>query len=1075
MNPARPASLAKRLATALAALAAVNLSAQTASPTAETFAEPAIIVLSPFTVDTTRDVGFVAASSLAGGRLAGELVDTPVAYSVQTREFLDALNLNSLNAALEWTVNATTTPDDGRDQMFGGTGASTIRGVGSSASQRNFFAGGSNYDTYNLDRLDYGRGPNSILFGTGTLGGTANAVTKGAALGRSFHEVRAEHASWDSRRATIDVNEKIGARAAVRVAAVWHDAQTWRDWERSQKTGVTPAFSVELTKTTQLKIVGEYYESTSRAGMLMMQDSLSGWDGVTTFTAPQAATPAASTGTTRNGTQFWVWSAASGLPFDTVMSYTGTLRTNGHVGGTGARPLGGVPSGPLGIGVNGQPFLSQIGVPAALYDVAIQNSNFRLPSRGFSGIGPTPSNIQRFRDITFFLDQRIGSSVFLQLSGGTNKAKTYGNITYFANNGFADGVIDVMQNLPDGRANPQFKKVYAETRPERVFQDTTNKALRLTATFVKETKWVNLKLNALGAIEQKDAKQRREYYVLPLDADPREWGMANTRANKIRYRYYWDQAYREVPTLPAVSVVDPATGTTQKVTPLWVNASDRADGTTQRYQEARYLQFAGHLSFWNKRLILLGAYRSDQLDRTLSLFTNAMDQPVGSLLSERDIAFRPSAPKDYYKLTYAPKTTAGAQSGATAPAIARPRDAFGVALPQYAADRFQDDFNPPEDHGKKSTQSVGTVLNLKYGLAVWANHSQTFNPGDFSKVTINYDAPTSSVSSGTDVGLRLVLLGGKFVANLSRYQSTEAGQTITAPSGFDTLYTIIQINAIGDDSTDGRNIRNVPNIPGSVNAPYADYQDRKSSGYEFELTANLTRAWRLTLNAARADATQTNAYSVTRAYVDAHDTVFRQILDDAGVLVGADNVASIDRARTPSIDASNAVTAWNRLQSSRANWVTGTQLLNRLTRYTANVFSDYRLMEGRLKGLRLGYGMQFRGPQAIGYRGADTILSPTSATTAIDDPTVDAYTVVWAKSYFLATGTLGYPLKLKGGRTVDFNLTVSNLFNYDRVLYNTTGIRPRGGDFSTVARETVPIRFSYATPRSYQLSASYKF
>ncbi|MGH7960106.1 MAG: hypothetical protein ACREH8_24260, partial [Opitutaceae bacterium] len=42
------------------------------------------IVLSPFEVTTDRDTGFAAASSLAGGRLAGELRDTPVAYSVMT-------------------------------------------------------------------------------------------------------------------------------------------------------------------------------------------------------------------------------------------------------------------------------------------------------------------------------------------------------------------------------------------------------------------------------------------------------------------------------------------------------------------------------------------------------------------------------------------------------------------------------------------------------------------------------------------------------------------------------------------------------------------------------------------------------------------------------------------------------------------------------------------------------------------------------------------------------------------------------------------------------------------------------
>src|SRR5687768_1984389 len=74
----------------------------TTAPPAETSTEDAI-KLSPFEVNTSRDTGFAAASSMAGGRLASDLRDTPVAYSVITRDFIDALNLTDLQSAAEWT------------------------------------------------------------------------------------------------------------------------------------------------------------------------------------------------------------------------------------------------------------------------------------------------------------------------------------------------------------------------------------------------------------------------------------------------------------------------------------------------------------------------------------------------------------------------------------------------------------------------------------------------------------------------------------------------------------------------------------------------------------------------------------------------------------------------------------------------------------------------------------------------------------------------------------------------------------------------------------------------------------
>src|SRR5688572_5354490 len=130
------------------------------------------VALSPFEVSTSKDVGFVASSSLAGGRLAGELRDTPAAYSVLTREFIDALNLVDLTAASEWTVNSSNALTNGSDEVFGSVTQINTRGVSASGAQRNFFPFGVNYDSYNLDRYDYSRGPNSILFGSGTFGGS---------------------------------------------------------------------------------------------------------------------------------------------------------------------------------------------------------------------------------------------------------------------------------------------------------------------------------------------------------------------------------------------------------------------------------------------------------------------------------------------------------------------------------------------------------------------------------------------------------------------------------------------------------------------------------------------------------------------------------------------------------------------------------------------------------------------------------------------------------------------------------------------------------------------------------------
>ena len=192
-RPTRPTLLAL-VALVLAASASAQLAPPPPAPGAPA-SDPTTVTLSPFTVSTDKDVGFVATSSLAGGRLAGDLADTPAAYSVITREFIDALNLTDLNGAIEWTVNTNVNNDNGANLTFAANVTYTTRGVGASTPQRNFFPFYVNFDSYNLERYDFSRGPNSVLFGNGNQAGSANVVTKQARFDRPVRELRTSFGS----------------------------------------------------------------------------------------------------------------------------------------------------------------------------------------------------------------------------------------------------------------------------------------------------------------------------------------------------------------------------------------------------------------------------------------------------------------------------------------------------------------------------------------------------------------------------------------------------------------------------------------------------------------------------------------------------------------------------------------------------------------------------------------------------------------------------------------------------------------------------------------------------------------
>ena len=48
--------------------------------------------------------------------------------------------------------------------------------------------------------------------------------------------------------------------------------------------------------------------------------------------------------------------------------------------------------------------------------------------------------------------------------------------------------------------------------------------------------------------------------------------------------------------------------------------------------------------------------------------------------------------------------------------------------PQYAGDRFRDDYNPPALKVGVNTYSLGTVFNVTKWLGIYGNDATTFNP-----------------------------------------------------------------------------------------------------------------------------------------------------------------------------------------------------------------------------------------------------------------------------------------------------------------------------------------------------------
>ncbi len=1034
------------------------------------------VVLSPFEVSTEKDNGFAASGSLAGGRLASELRDTPVAYSVITREFIDALGITDLQSAAEWATSSTLNVDNGQQNFFNSPVNFTIRGVSSGRGQRNFFPQTNNGDSFNLERYDFGRGPNSILFGNGSLGGISSSTTKRAQTNRSFETVQLSVGSWQNYRATFDVNRRLNPKFAVRAAGVWGDSDGWRlkDFDRRKAAFLTT--TLKPFSGTEIRIEGEYGVNSRQSGFTTLDDRFSGWDGRTVFNAPAAATTlptnANALGIGRRGANYFVYDHFGASK--AIINYQNDPITLPG-GNSTTTPIGGFVQGSLpAFNSAGATLLHAVNIPSNRFDIAIANSFFRPPSEEFTISPDAPILQQRFKDLQITLNQRLGNFYF-EVAGDVNRGNSFVNGEQ--NRGSNNTYIDINRVTPDGRANPNFLQPYTDGQFARSFRTVDFKNLRGAAAYVLDTKWGNFAFNTLGGINENTSVSTFRYLSVAQGADQRIWGFLSSPATQnVRIRRYFNQSSRPIPDLAlgTIGYIDPNTGTNTTIQPKWVIDISRRDTEAVNVSDFKYILGSINAKFFKNRLIVLGAVRYDSFDFSTRQQLDKGDYPLNWNGDYRIL--RPAAPADYAGLTYRQRDAAGNPVGPAQEADIRPRIApNGDRDPRYANDRFKDDFNPPPVTGGHITRSVGSVLHLTNWLNPSINFAETFNPpGSIVRIDGRQLEPT--VSKGTDYGLRMELFQNRLNLNFTYYQTEEINGAIPqdGPNFFNALYNS---NVVGDFSPVGGNIRGAGLLP----AQYRDIRTRSGDGLEFEVVYNPSKAFRLTGSLSFPKVYESNRNPDVKAYIDKNAGLFRQIATDAGVLISSTNVASVDLSipineRSP--DANNATNAYNNIVAFRQNIVDGKRASQ--DQAVMNIFADYTLQATKLKGLRLGAGVRWRDKQIIGSRGSDTIVDPSNPLRAIDNPNVDAYTPVYTpEDYYIVTTTLNYTWRLKNRREIQANLVINNALNdrgpqYSSIAQTASALRPLGGDYRSPARETVPISFALKQPISFNFQLTLK-
>ena len=273
------------------------------SPAPETSGET--VKLSPFEVSADQARGYFTPNTTTGTRLANNIGDIPSAVTVIDKQQIENTNAQNINDIMMYEAGTegsrTYTPYTGFtestrvDDALAGSNdnAASIGGLNTLSTRINGLGAPDNevddfyglyripFDTYNVQSIEIDRGPNSLMFGSGSAAGIVNAASTEAQLDKLSGAASIQGSSFGGYRETADINipliqNHVALYLAQEFNSIGMQRQPSSDLTRRQYATITiDPFKSHKTKITAY---AEFYNNYANdQNTLLPSDYVTPW------------------------------------------------------------------------------------------------------------------------------------------------------------------------------------------------------------------------------------------------------------------------------------------------------------------------------------------------------------------------------------------------------------------------------------------------------------------------------------------------------------------------------------------------------------------------------------------------------------------------------------------------------------------------------------------------------------------------------------------------------------------------------------------------------------------------------
>ena len=925
--------------------------AQSVAPSATSAAsaaEDTAVILNPFVVSTDANKGYYASETLSGTQLKSQVRDLANPITILTEEFMRDIGAVNYEEALEFLPSTQAFKGDTSDpeSVSSRTGTPfTVRGFRSSSLTNNFFTSRIKVDNFNTETVTQSRGPNSLLFGLGSVGGGLDATNKLGRFNANSHSLDVRLDSEGSKRVSLDINRIIvPKKLALRFAALSTDQRTPREFQYMRRNSAYLNFTLQPFKGATIHLNAE----TGRIDELnprpyQAYDSVSAW-----LNDPRTPLQKANTidlalvqsGTTaaRNTARNLITGVSQGFSTTNYLVY--------------------IMNAPQ-LGVQNWNFKSR-GSEAFVNGLAQSQTSIsgatRVPGVSFP-LATVVSGPSDYFDTTYdkfsaSWQQQILEKTFVELAGAYETAEdedwqpvSRGDYEVFIdNNYYLPAQLAVNNPDPTKPLNPYFGTPYVESNATLQNRSTTLKQYRATLTRQFDLSRIEpvkgLDFGKFTAVAFHYYRHLDSYFQQPEELTTNSvlaTGVLADTQNQIRRRYYLTPAQPVSfpaflpsqaritqtgnPAVPGSVFPTVSSAFANRLNPVY------APETTKSYAAI------GQWELFSRRLILTGGLRRDDLSSKNFVFAT---DPVTRLF------------------------------------LGKGQGAFA-----------------PETKSSVTNTNYGAVVKVTKWLDAFANTAtNTVGAGGTNYDVFNRTLPNQE-GRGYDLGLRGFFFEDRVILKLN-YFNNELTNRISNPlrdgaigvemarqNGFVERYLEgMVLNGFGSRVAGARRFADYPG-----NGLWTDVESDLTEGYEVEATLNPTKQLRVLLNVSYNDSKLNSTYNFTRPW---YEQYVKPVRDDAAIRSVIAN-PTFNATRT----IGDYITGIERRLNYHEAQVGGARL--RGTNWLVNVVGSYAFDQGPLKGTRVGASARWREAPTIGYPERAGTFDVKNAFSGKDSLVTDAF------------------------------------------------------------------------------------